>query len=89
MDKKSQPIFNRVLVKQEAATEEKRGNIIIPEIVMDAQPLAFGNVLSIGHKCEVVKEGDRVLYPKSIGTPVKVKDEDCLLIIENDILMID
>jgi co-chaperonin GroES (HSP10) len=89
MTNKHQPIFTKVLIKPEPVTEQKKGSIIIPEIVMDAEPLAFARVVSVGHKCEVVKPDDRILYPKGVGTLIKLDEEDHYVITENEIIMID
>lgn len=83
------PLFDRVLLKPEPVAELMKGNIIIPTSVLESEPIAFGNIVSVGEKVEVVKVGDRVLYPKGGGTEIRINDEEHRLLIERDILMID
>lgn len=83
-----EPIFNRVLLKPKPITEKIKGSIILPESVVDnSEPLNFGTIISVGHKVEVLKIGESVIYPKSIGTPIVIEDEDYLIMAEADIIM--
>lgn len=83
------PLFDRVLLKPESISETIKGNIIIPKSVLESEPISFATVISVGEKVEVVKVGDRVMYPMGGGIEITIKDQEHRLIIEKDILMID
>lgn len=83
------PIFDKVLIKPESVTEQMKGSIIIPQQVLDSEPISFGVITAIGHKVEAVQEGERVMFPKGGGLDLTIEDEPYKLIAERDILMID
>lgn len=83
------PIFDRVLVKEEPVTETMKGNIIIPQLVLESEPVSFGLVAAKGEQVQVVKDGDRIMYPKGAGIEILIKDESFRLMQEREILMID
>lgn len=87
------PLSDRVLVKRLEATEEKIGNIIIPESAKEKPQ--EGEVVAVGPgkmqedgnvRPMNVKAGDRVLFGKYAGTDVKIEDEEYLIMREDDIL---
>jgi chaperonin GroES len=43
-------------------------------------------VQAIGKKVESVKVGDQVLFDKYSGTKLRIDDEECLILKEEDIL---
>ncbi|MFH1407343.1 MAG: co-chaperone GroES [Candidatus Omnitrophota bacterium] len=90
-----QPIGDRVLVKALDAEEKTKGGIILPDTAKEKPQ--EGKVVAVG-KGKVaedgsvrpleVKVGDTVLYAKYSGTEIKYKDEEYLIVKEDDILAI-
>jgi len=89
------PIGDRILVKALEAEDKTKGGIILPETAKEKPQ--EGKIVAVGKgktledgtlKPLEVKVGDTVLYAKYAGTEVKVKDEDYLIIKEEDILAI-
>ena len=83
------PIFDRVLIKEEPVTETMKGNIIIPQSVLESEPITFGKVIGKGERTEVVNVDDRVMYPRGAGIEILIKEESFRLMQEREILMID
>lgn len=89
------PLGDRILVKPLEAEEKTKGGIILPDTAkekpQEGRVVAVGNgkVLEDGKiKPLEVKPGDRILYGKYSGTEIKLKDEEHLIIREEDILAI-
>jgi chaperonin GroES len=87
------PLGDRVLVKQDETTEEKKGGIIIPDTAKE-KPMQ-GTVIAVGtgHTDEEgkktklsVKKGDKILLPKYGGTEIKIDDQEYQIVKEEDIL---
>jgi chaperonin GroES len=93
---KVRPLHDRILVTRiDEKKEEKKGNIIIPDSAkekpQEGEVVAVGNgkVLEDGGKQDLeVKAGDRILFGKYAGTEVQIKDQDYLIMREDDILAI-
>ena len=93
MDKKIQPLGDRVLVEPLEAEEKTSGGIVIPDTAKEKQQK--GKVIAIG-KGRVSEEGkltplevkvnDQVLFGRYSGTEVKIGAGDYLIIKEDDIL---
>ncbi len=87
------PLNDRVLVKRIEAKESQKGGIIIPDTAKEKPQ--EGEIIAVGegkldekgnrHKLQV-KKGDRVLFAKYAGSDVKLNDEECLILREDDIL---
>ena len=84
------PLADRVLV-QPMAAEQKIGGIIIPDTASKEKPIQ-GTVVAVGNGTKdeemVLKAGDNVLYGKYAGTEVKYKNEDYIIVKQDDILAI-
>jgi chaperonin GroES len=87
------PINNRVLIKQAAAETKTAGGLFIPTNVAE-KPLE-GEVLAVGKGSltvngdlipMTVKAGDKVMFDKHRGMPVKLDGEDYLILREEDII---
>jgi len=87
---KLRPIEDRVVVKIQAAQEEKTiGGIIIPDTAKEKPQMA--EVIAVGTDedlIETIKVGDVVLYGKYSGTEVEVEGEKLLILSKSDILAI-
>lgn len=80
------PRNDLVLVKRDKPATKSAGGI---ELVLAAdadQEPAYGEVLAVGPKVDVVKAGDRVLIGHYGGTTVKVDGEDVVLLKEEELL---
>lgn len=88
---KIQPLFDRVVIKQEEAENVTQSGIILagsqekPQI---AQVIAVGPGGIIDGKEIVmqVKVGDKVLYPKYAGSEFKLDGESFVVLRQSDIL---
>lgn len=87
---KLRPIEDRVVVKIQAAQEEKTiGGIIIPDTAKEKPQMA--EVIAVGTDedlIETIKVGDVVLYGKYSGTEVEIDGEKLLILSKSDILAI-
>ena len=90
-----QPLGDRVLVKALEAEERTKGGIVLPDTAKERP--SKGEVIAIGtgklfedgtKKPLSVKVGDKVLFGKYAGTEVKVKNEEFLILREEEILAI-
>ena len=90
MEKKSavaknfQPLGDRVFVTYTEEMERTSGGIYVPDTAKEKPQR--GTVLAIGKKVENVKVGDQVLFDKYSGSKLRIDDEDCLILKEEDIL---
>lgn len=88
-----QPLSDRVLVKQDEASDTTRGGLIIPDqakqkpkegVVVSVGP---GKVLENGHIIPMtVGEGDRVVFASYAGQEVELDGEAFLLLTQDEIL---
>ena len=92
---KIQPLGDRVVVRRADAEEVTAGGIVLPDSAKDKP--ARGTVLSVGEgqllddgtrKALQVKKGDRVLFSSYAGEPLKLGDQELMLMREEDILAI-
>ena len=92
---KLRPLNDRVIIQRSGDEEKTAGGIYIPDTAKE-KPVQ-GKVLAVGQgKLKEdgtrtplnVKEGDLVLYGKYSGTDVKFKDEEFLVLREEDILAV-
>lgn len=90
-----QPLGDRVLVKRLEAEEKTKGGIVLPDTAKEKPQK--GEVVAVGKgrtlesgKVEPleVKKGDKVLFGKYAGNEVSYKDEEYLILKEEDILAI-
>jgi chaperonin GroES len=90
---KVKPLYDRILVKRVEEKEQRRGGIIIPDTAKE-KPME-GRVVAVGAgKVEKdgkrippeVKVGDRILFGKYAGTEIKLDDEECVILREDEVL---
>ena len=82
---------NKVLVEaeEEKKQEEKRtavGLYIPPTQGQQQQMHAKGKVVQTGPECEVVKEGDFVMYDRMAFRPLELDDNEYVLLNEESIV---
>ncbi|MDZ4181257.1 MAG: co-chaperone GroES [Candidatus Cloacimonadaceae bacterium] len=84
------PIEDHVVVKIEAAAQEKKvGGIIIPDTAKEKPQMA--EVIAVGTDEDlqkIVKVGDKVLYGKYAGTEIEIEGDKLLILAKSDILAI-
>ncbi len=90
---KIKPLGDRVLVQPIEEAEQVKGGIIIPDSAKEKPQEAKVITLGSGKRDDKgkvtpfeVKVGDRVIISKYGGTEVKIEDQKCLLVREDDIL---
>jgi len=90
---KIKPLGDRVLVQPIEEAEQVKGGIIIPDSAKEKPQEAKVITLGSGKRDEKgkvtpfeVKVGDRVIISKYGGTEVKINDQKCMLVREDDIL---
>lgn len=90
-----QPLGDRVLVKRLEAEEKTKGGIVLPDSTKEKPQkgevvaVGKGKVLESG-KVEPleVKKGDKVLFGKYAGSEITYKEEEYLILREEDILAV-
>ena len=79
-----QPLGDRVFVTYTEEMERTAGGIYVPESAKEKPQR--GSVQAIGKDVKNVKVGDQILFDKYSGSKLKIEDEDCLILKEEDIL---
>jgi chaperonin GroES len=92
---KLRPLSDRIVVKPIEREAKIASGIILPESAREKPQ--EGEVIAVGpgarnekgeHMALDIYIGDTVLYAKYAGTEVKLDDEKCLILRENDILAV-
>lgn len=92
---KIRPLADRIVVLRTTEAETSKGGIIIPDNAKE-KPLE-GTIVAVGNGKTLkngkvqpldVKEGDRVLFGKYVGTEVKLDGVEHVLLREDDILAV-
>jgi chaperonin GroES len=87
------PLHDRVIVKRLEEVRKTASGIVIPDTA--AEKPDQGEVLAVGpgkllddgtRRAPDVKPGDRVLFGKYAGTAVRLRDEEVLVMREEDIM---
>ena len=79
-----QPLGDRVFVTYTEEMERTSGGIYVPESAKEKPQR--GSDQAIGKDVKNVKVGDQILFDKYSGSKLKIDDEDCLILKEEDIL---
>ena len=78
------PLGDRLFITYTEELERTAGGIYMPDSAREKPQR--GTVQANGPDVKNVKVGDLVLFDKYSGTKIKLEDEDCLIIREEDIL---
>ena len=85
---KIKPLADRVLVKNDKAETKTAGGLIIPEAAQEKTQTAV--VVEVGPGTDEVKitlkKGDRIMYDKYAGTPIKTTRYCCNFSFNKDAL---
>ena len=93
MAMKFTPLHDRILVQRVEEVGTTRGGIIIPDSAKDKPQ--EGEVISVGKGKTndegklfplAIKEGDRILFGKYLGTEIKIDGEDFIIMKEEEVL---
>jgi chaperonin GroES len=79
-----QPLGDRVFVTYTEEMERTAGGIYVPETAKEKPQR--GLVQAIGKDVKNLKVGDQVLFDKYSGSKLRIEDEDCLILKEEDVL---
>lgn len=79
-----QPLGDRVFVTYTEEMERTSGGIYVPDTAKEKPQR--GTVQAIGKDVKNLKVGDQILFDKYSGTKLKIDDEDCLILKEEDVL---
>lgn len=84
------PLADRILVKNDAAETKTASGLFIPEAAQEKTQTA--TVVEVGPGTEkekiTVKTGDRIMYDKYAGTPLKLDGEDYLILKMADVIAV-
>lgn len=90
---KIRPLHDRIIVKRLEEERETASGIVIPDTAAEKPDqgeviaVGEGKVLDDGKVRKLdVKVGDKVLFGKYAGTTVKVRDEELLVLREDDVM---
>ena len=82
------PTWNRVVLVLDSVEEKTAGGIIIPSESQKAATTGTVVVCADNEFNEELNKGDRVLFGKYAGTPIKVQNEDFIIMNVNEILAV-
>lgn len=86
------PLGNKVLVKRVEKEKKSKGGIIIPDSAQEktqiAEVIAVGPGITKNEKTipVSVKPKQKILFGKYMGTPIKLNNEELLILKESEIL---
>jgi chaperonin GroES len=87
------PLHDRILIKRIEEKETVKGGIIIPDSAQEKPQEGVVVAVGNGKKTEDgkvfaldVKAGDRILFGKYSGTEIKIDNEECLILKEEEVL---
>jgi len=83
---KIRPMRNRLLVKLSEMITKTQGGILLPE---EKRPTT-GTVIEAGidDLGEILNKGDVILFGKYAGTPIKLENEDFVMMSYTDIIAV-
>jgi chaperonin GroES len=79
-----QPLGDRVFVTYTEEMERTSGGIYVPDSAKEKPQR--GAVRAIGKEVKNLKVGDQILFDKYSGSKLRIDDEDCLILKEEDVL---
>ena len=79
-----QPLGDRVFITYTEEIERTAGGIYVPDSAKEKPQR--GTVQAVGKDVKHLKVGDQVLFDKYSGSKLRIDDEDCLILKEEDVL---
>ncbi len=89
---KIEPLFDRIVIKQEKIEETTASGILLPSNSQEKPQVAEviavgpGGIIDGKEIKMVVEVGDKILYPKYAGSEFKLDGEDFIVLRQSDIL---
>ena len=80
------PLGSRVLIKMIENDDVTKGGIILTSASKDRPTVA--EILEIGPECSGLKIGDRVITAKYAGSPIKVDENEMIIVNQEDIMCV-
>jgi chaperonin GroES len=80
------PIGKRVIIKKVEAEEKTASGIVLPSQAKEQPQIA--EVVAVGAEVTEVKEGDKIVFKKYVGTEIKIDGEELTICEVSDILAI-
>ena len=79
-----QPLGDRIFATYTEELERTSGGIYVPDSAREKPQR--GTVEAAGGDVKTLKVGDQILFDKYSGTKIKIENEDCLILREEDVL---
>jgi chaperonin GroES len=79
-----QPLGDRVFITYTEEMERTAGGIYVPDSAKEKPQR--GSVQAVGKDVKNLKVGDQVLFDKYSGSKLRIDDEECLILKEEDVL---
>ena len=79
-----QPLADRVFVTYTEEMDRTAGGIYVPDSAKEKPQR--GIVRAVGKDVKNLKVGDQILFDKYSGSKLRIDDEECLIIKEEDVL---
>lgn len=67
-----EPLNAKVIVLPDPKREKTKSGLFIPDSAKDMVALIWGTVAAVSAKVPEIKEGERVLFPATAGTPQEI-----------------
>lgn len=78
------PLGDRIFATYTEELERTSGGIYVPDSAREKPQR--GTVEAIGKDVKSLKVGDQILFDKYSGTKIKIENDDCLILREEDVL---
>lgn len=78
------PLGDRIFVSYTEELERTAGGIYVPDSAREKPQR--GKVEGVGKDVKTLQVGDQVLFDKYSGTKIRIGNDDCLILKEEDIL---
>ncbi len=78
------PLGDRIFVTYTEELERTAGGIYVPDSAREKPQR--GKVEGVGKDVKTLKVGEQVLFDKYSGTKIRIGNDDCLILKEEDIL---
>ncbi len=81
-----QPLGMRVLVRPIEQEAKTASGLILPDSAKEKPQI--GEVVAVGDEVEMVKVGQKILFPKYTGTEIKLDGVDHIIMEDGDLLAV-
>jgi len=81
------PLGNRIVVKPVKQENKTEAGIYLPDTASKDKPQQ-GEVIAVGPDFKGVKKGDKIIFAKYGGTEIKIKEDEYLVLGEDDVLAV-